>query len=121
MGPLWREGAGSRQAHKCLCLLSEVVLRECHRQINVSGGSLLTVGPKISAQEPPRKSWGPGGKAGTTDATSCNSQVQAAPLGAAAGSEGQGKLAVGTGNWSSTWARRGSKWVDELSAGLEGP
>ena len=44
MGPLWREGAGSRQAHKCLCLLSEVVLRECHRQINVSGGSLLTVG-----------------------------------------------------------------------------
>lgn len=61
------------------------------------------------------------GKAGTTDATSCNSQVQAAPLGVAVGSEGQGKLAVGTGNWSSTWARRGSKWVDELSAGLEGP
>lgn len=34
----------------------------------------------------------------TTDATSCSSQVQAALLGAAAGSQGQGNLAVDNGN-----------------------
>ena len=47
--------------------------------------------------------------------------MQAAPLGAVVGSEGQGSLTVGAGNWSSTLARLGSKWGDELSGGLEGP
>ena len=46
VGPLWREGAGSRQAHRCLCLPSEVALKECRRQISVSGGSSLTVGAR---------------------------------------------------------------------------